>query len=123
MSGNSVFVDTNIIIYLLNGDETLKELLRDKVVYVSFISEIELLSYTKLKAHEREAINSFFESCRIVNMNERIKSKTIQVRSRNGFKVPDSIIVASAFELGIALLTADKQLEKAQDVNTVIYTL
>ena len=45
MNGNSIFIDTNIILYLLNGDDTIAELLRSKDIYVSVISELELLSY------------------------------------------------------------------------------
>lgn len=43
MSGNSLLIDTNIALYLLNGDNTIAELLDGKDVYLSFISELELL--------------------------------------------------------------------------------
>ena len=36
MSGRKLFLDTNIILYLLNGDETLAELLNKKQLYISF---------------------------------------------------------------------------------------
>lgn len=44
MSGNSIFLDTNILLYLLNGDETISVLLKDRNIVISFISEMELLS-------------------------------------------------------------------------------
>jgi predicted nucleic acid-binding protein len=47
MNGNKVFVDTNIILYLLSGDITLAELLNGKQIYISFITQLELLSYSK----------------------------------------------------------------------------
>jgi len=45
MSGNKLVADTNIILYLLNGDHTVKEILQGKDVYISFITEIELYSF------------------------------------------------------------------------------
>jgi hypothetical protein len=38
MNGNKIFVDTNIILYLLSGDKTLAELLDRKQLYISFIT-------------------------------------------------------------------------------------
>lgn len=52
MSGNSLFLDTNIILYLLNGDETLAELLDEKQLYISVITELELLAYKGITNEE-----------------------------------------------------------------------
>jgi|GEM_PF-1651400 len=43
MSGNKLFLDTNIIIYFLSGDQTLAELIDEKTIYVSFVTQLELL--------------------------------------------------------------------------------
>ena len=43
MSGKEILADTNIIIYLLQGDNTLEDILQGKQLYVSFITELELL--------------------------------------------------------------------------------
>ena len=48
MNGNKLFLDTNIILYLLNGDETLAELLNQKQLYISVITELELLAYKNI---------------------------------------------------------------------------
>jgi hypothetical protein len=48
MSGNSLLIDTNIILYLLNGDKTLSKLLDGKKIFVSFISELEVLGFKQL---------------------------------------------------------------------------
>ena len=34
MSGNKIFLDTNILLYLLSGDETIAELLNGKQFYI-----------------------------------------------------------------------------------------
>jgi hypothetical protein len=36
MSGNSLLIDTNIALYLLNGDEKIADLLDGRDVYISF---------------------------------------------------------------------------------------
>jgi len=43
MNGNNVLLDTNIVLYLLNGEETLIPLLEEKNLFLSFISQLELL--------------------------------------------------------------------------------
>ena len=43
MSGNSLLVDTNIALYLLAGDERVAELLHGRDLFLSFITELELL--------------------------------------------------------------------------------
>lgn len=40
MNGNSLFVDTNILLYILNGNDNLKEQLNNKSLYISFITEL-----------------------------------------------------------------------------------
>ncbi len=45
MSGSRIALDTNIVLYLLAGDETLAEFLQDKKGYVSVITELELLGF------------------------------------------------------------------------------
>lgn len=43
MNGNKLFLDTNVILYLLGGDETLAIFLDKKQLYISVITELELL--------------------------------------------------------------------------------
>ena len=41
MNGNNILLDSNIVLYLLNGEKTLIPLLEEKQLYVSFITQIE----------------------------------------------------------------------------------
>ena len=43
MNGNNILLDTNIVLYLLNGEETLIPLLEEKNLFLSFITQLELL--------------------------------------------------------------------------------
>ena len=68
MSGNKVFLDTNILLYLLSGDETIAELLNGKQFYISFITQLELLGYTKLDKKQANIINDLLSHCVIIAM-------------------------------------------------------
>ena len=121
MSGNNFVLDTNTVLYLLNGDETLAEFLFEKNLFISIITEMELLSYKKITAKEQKQIQLFLSELRIINISETIKETAIAVRKKYGFKLPDSIIAATAITLSHPLLTADKQLQLLPDLNIIFY--
>ncbi len=49
MSGDSIVVDTSFIINLFNGFTEVQELITNRNLFVSVISEIEVLSFPILK--------------------------------------------------------------------------
>lgn len=57
MNGDKFIIDTNTVLYLLNGDETLADFLFEKQLYISVISELELLSYKKLALKNKSKLN------------------------------------------------------------------
>ncbi|MBY0476741.1 MAG: type II toxin-antitoxin system VapC family toxin [Chitinophagaceae bacterium] len=118
MSGNSLLLDTNVILYLLAGDSTLAALINGKDVHISFISEIELLSFKKLSVHEEQSIKYFLNDVTITDLNPSIKKKTISIRKEFGLKIPDSIIAATAGYLNMPVLTADEDFKK---INTITH--
>jgi len=99
MSGNKVLLDTNAVLYILNGDETLADFLFEKELYLSIISEMELLAYKHITDKEQQEINAFLNDFIIVNIDEKIKLSTIEVKKTSGMKLPDSIIAATAITL------------------------
>jgi predicted nucleic acid-binding protein len=94
-----LFLDTNIIIYFLSGDNTLTELLNGKTIYISVISKLELLSYTGLSADEHQKVEKFISECTTIDLNTEIQIETVTIRKKYKLKLPDSIIVASALSL------------------------
>jgi predicted nucleic acid-binding protein len=96
MNGDKLFLDTNIIIYLLNGDKTLSELLHGKTAYVSFITQLELLSYSGITQKESLKIREFLQECVVIDINDSIKEKIVTLRKLYGLKLPDSIIAGIA---------------------------
>ena len=75
--GTKLLLDSNIILYLLNGDQTLADFLQGKLLYASIITEMELLSHKGLSDLENKHIQSFLSECKIININSTIKSEGI----------------------------------------------
>jgi len=123
MSGTNLLVDTNILLYLLNGDKIVTELLNSKKIFVSFITEIELLSFKKLPSQEIKIIRQLLSDCTLIDMNEEIKLKTIELKLNYNLKIPDAIIGATSYYLKIPLVTADKQFKRVENIDLIFYDI
>lgn len=121
MNGNKVFVDTNIILYLLGGDLTIAELLNGKQIYISFITQLELLGYSKTTKKELKIIQEFIDQCVIIDINDEIKEKVIELKRKYRLKLPDGIIIATAMYLDLPLISADQEFKKAEALNLIFY--
>ena len=69
MSGNRLCVDTNILLYFLNGDQEVIEMISDKDLVISFITELELLSFPKISPDTEETIKGLLKNCQIIDIN------------------------------------------------------
>ncbi len=123
MSGNSLLIDTNIALYLLDGDETIAELLSGQEVYISVISELELLGFQELNEKELLLIEEFLGNCVIVELNQAIKDITIELKRNHKIKLPDAIIGATSIYMNIPLVSADKGFEKISKLQFVKYDI
>lgn len=123
MSGNSILIDTNIALYLLNGDNTIAELLDGKDVYLSFISELELLGFQDLRDEDIPLIEEFLNSCIIVDLNQAIKKITIELKRVQKIKLPDAIIAATSKYMNLPLISADQGFEKITELQFIKYEL
>lgn len=121
MNGNSLLLDTNIILYFLNGDKTLIPVIQEYDLNISIITEIELLGYSRLTEKEQTHINEFIGFCDIKNITKKIKRKTIEIRRNHKLKLPDSVIMATASTMGIPIITADKDFQKTGYEKLILY--
>jgi len=96
MNGSRIFVDTNILLYFLNGDVEVIDMISDKDIFISFITELELLSFPKLTDKDEKTIKGLLKNCIIIDINPEIKNLTIELRKKSNLKLPDSIIAATA---------------------------
>jgi predicted nucleic acid-binding protein len=121
MNGNKYLLDTNAVLYILDGDETLISFLFEKELYLSIISEMELLSYKEITDKERQTLEEFLKEFIIINIDEKIKRNTIEVKKTSGMKLPDSIIAATAITLKLPIITSDKHFKNVKHLNLVYY--
>lgn len=121
MNGSKIFADTNILLYFLNGEEDVIEIFSNKEIFISFVSELEMLSYPNLSPDSEKIINEFLSQCTVININSEIKKATISLRKKYNLKLPDSIIAASASVLNLPILTADQQFRKIKSLEIILY--
>lgn len=121
MSGNSLLIDTNIALYLLNGDTTIAELLNGRDIHMSFITELELLGFQDIKKEDIPFIKDFLNSCIIVDLNQSIKRITINLKQSYKIKLPDAIIAATSVYMNLPLISADKDFEQIDDLKFIRY--
>lgn len=120
MSGSSIALDTNVVLYLLNGNSALTELTFQKRIYLSFICQLELLSFSQLSIKEKNQIEKFIKECHVIDINQEIKEVVVSIRKKYKLKLPDCIVWATASYFEIPLLTFDKEFKKVQDKNVII---
>lgn len=123
MNGNEIFVDTNIILYLLKGSNTLEKFLQGKNLHISFITELELIGFSLISSHEEREIESLLGECFIVPLNSAIKKEYVQIRKKYSLKLADAVIAATAIAMNLPLLTADKQFERIKDITLIQYNV
>jgi predicted nucleic acid-binding protein len=121
MNGNNILIDTNTAIYLLNGDTSLAEILHQKRLYISFITQLELLGYPGINDKEVQQIEYMLESCIIVDINNMIKSEVIRLRKTYSLKLPDCIVAATAIYMDLPIITSDKGFKKIEELNLMFY--
>ena len=120
MNGNSILLDTNIVLYLLKGEETLIPLLEEKNLFLSFITQLELLGTRYLNPDDTFKIKQFISECTVIDITPEIKEIAISIRQNYNIKLPDCIIIATSLWLNMPLISADKEFTKI-DIADLIY--
>lgn len=103
-------LDTNAVLYELKGISNPIDFRRSDLIYCSFITKIELLSYSELSYNDLSIIQSFLSVLKVIYIDDEIIQQSINIRKVSKLKLPDVIICATAFVLNSVLVTADKQL-------------
>ena len=94
------------------GYPDLKGMYPDADLFISEITEIELLSYWGITPDEESNIKQFLSDIVIIPLTPEIKQRTILFRRRVKCKTPDSIIAATAILIDALLVTPDIKLGK-----------
>ena len=118
MNGKNLLLDTNAVLYIL-ADDGHKIILKENIIYISFITELELLSYPAINESEIEILKKFINRVEVIDINSIIKEKTIELRKKYRLKLPDAIIAASALTNNFIFVTNDIKLLKIKEIDTL----
>lgn len=111
MSGNNLLVDTNFLIYLLNGYAVITPYLNNNF-FISEVTEMEMLGVKDIPQGVLKIRTGLIENCYIVNFNSDIKEIAIRIKQKTTIKLPDAIVAASSLYMSLPLVTADKSFAK-----------
>jgi len=121
MSGKEILVDTNIVLYLLNGSDDIEKVLQGKDVYLSFMTELELIGYKGNTQKQEEQIAELLKDCSVISMNNLIKDKYVEIRKKHSLKLADAVIAATSLAFDMPLITADKQFKTVNNLKLIAY--
>ncbi len=120
MNGTNIIVDTNLLIYLLQGNERIAEQLEGRQLFISVITEMELLGMYGINQTNLKSAKSIINDCIIVDLNNEIKEIAIGLKQKHKIKLPDAIIASTSTFLNFPLFTADKYFSKIPDLDCVL---
>jgi predicted nucleic acid-binding protein len=103
---NSFLIDSNIIIYHLNGEKIATDFLKKNLTY-SFISRltfIEVLSFD-FTEKEKKDVTNLLNSFNIIDTSKDIAFKALENREKKKIKLADNIIAATAQVNNLILVT------------------
>lgn len=121
MNGNNILVDTNLIILGIGGNHQARELLEGHSLFISVITEIELLSIPFKNPQDERLMRSFISNCFVIDLDSEVKQHAISIRKKHKVKLPDAIIAASSISKRLPIFTADKGFEKIAGLNLVLF--
>lgn len=113
-------IDTNIIIYYLEGEQTAVSFLRTNrgKLAISSITWMETLSYP-FSADEEQVVRAFLQEFRLIEISSPVMELSVEIRRKKKMKLPDAIIAASAVHHDLILVTRNIKDFKGTAVKTL----
>lgn len=113
-------IDTNIIIYYLEGEQAAVSFLRAHrgKLAISSVTWMETLSYP-LSADEEQVVRAFLHEFRLIEISSPVMELSVKVRRMKKMKLPDAIIAASAVHHDLILVTRNTKDFKGTAVKTL----
>jgi predicted nucleic acid-binding protein len=121
MNGSEFVFDTNVFLYLQSGRQDLVSIFNESSVFISVITELELLSYKGLDKHSESELTQALKSCFIVDLELPIRKLAIELRKSYSLKLPDALIASTAMHLQLPLISADRDFERIDNLMLYLY--
>ena len=121
MSGNRLLLDTNILIYLSKKELKLEDFAsEDDVLFISVITLMEAKGYNFNNKKEETIIDTLCENLIKAYITDNVIETVISLRKKHKVKLPDAIILATAIENNMQVITRNtKDFEVAAPANIV----
>lgn len=119
-------LDTNILIYYLQGNEKLIEYLNDlceESFAISIISRLELLLGYKKEKKTINEMESVIDECRNIPLDQKVVKEAFNLHRdlEMKLKFKDLVIAATAKAHGYILLTSDKDFNKLSGIKVELF--
>lgn len=108
--------DTNILINLLEGDVRLTSY-TEKLLAVSFVTEIELLGMAGITSSQLKSCRALLDDCLVISYNDEIKDIAIELKQKKRIALADSLIAATGIRYSLPILTFDKDFSKIKGID------
>ncbi|MEZ2337067.1 type II toxin-antitoxin system VapC family toxin [Mucilaginibacter sp. RCC_168] len=102
------------VIYYLQNDfsegaqELMSNIINEYQPAISVITEIELLCWKTASENDIVILKNFVADSFVIELENSIKVKTIEMRKSFNLKLPDAIIAATAICMNLILISNDR---------------
>jgi hypothetical protein len=118
-----MLIDTNVIIYYLNGDQVAVDFISryvSNILAISFITKIEVMSYP-YTAEEENVVERFLGQFKLIMMDDSMLKESYKLRRQKKVPLADAIIAATAIVNHQKLVTRNtsdfKNIERLHIIN------
>lgn len=99
-------LDSNIIIYAAKPEHSqLRQFIRENLPFVSAVSYVEVLGYSRLSEDERRHFEAFFASATILPISDAVLDAAVGVRRTRKMPLGDALTAGTALVHGLTLVT------------------
>jgi len=95
VNGNKFLLDTNILLYIAGKRIDTADLPQGEF-FISFVTELEILSYPSLTTQEETQLRKLLAEMPVIDATREIKDSAIALRKQYRLKLPDALIAATA---------------------------
>jgi len=116
---SALLLDTNVVIFALQGSANINSLITNQRLFLSSVTEIELLSWPLAKSQYLRLVKDFVALSTLIEYFSSLKDQVIQFRRTYNLKLADAFIAATAAQLDVTLVSADIGFSKLQEFNFI----